>query len=789
MAFTQYYASTYLSAAKIFFRERPRKPPNSPISGFLVLLMCMGIYSLLTLILLNNLRRQRNARPRKRRRKRSPEAITRKKLKRSMCRKSGPAGNGIASARACEGGTKDSYKSATTCACEGDSIHRSIRGFTTSLADADIETLNSQTEFDTDSIFFVCDNSTTGHICNDISKFVDGSLHQTNRQLTTANGSGPCLQEGTVRIHLTDDDGKRHLFTLDNCIYMPDSPVNLLSTRRLAEKFLDAKGQPDEETRIESRYSTHVLHWCQGHFKKTFPTPISGLPELLFDEGYTAFHSFASKVNAPSPHLIPFEEDEIVPDQSLFMQNESVIFNNGQGTVENAIYVGPEDYNGVLKHKVKRSTGEAFLVDRENLSPADGSDWLDLSLSDAQKELLELHYRLNHVSFPTLIDMAEKGEIPKRLAKLKGNTPVCMSCIFGTALHRRPWRTKGKPGKIRKAEENAPGKCTSVDQLVSAQPGLIPQMSGFLTNKRIWGATVFVDHFSDYVYVALMRDLSLDETLQAKSAFERLANDGGVKIEAYRADNGRFADQGFRDAIHHCNQKITFCAVGSHHQNGIAERKIKELTLIARTLLLHATRQPRGEVHAEALFFGATDRPRDPSLFHTFGSPCFVLDSCLQSSVGGVPKWEPRSRLGIYVGHSPAHAGSVALVLNPATGHVSPQFHVVFDDNFTTVPYMKNDSVPPNWAELVDTSCDDISDEQFQLQYELASTWLSNDVASSSDPSASAREGVLGAPTCPDSSQGPRPDSSQEPRPDSSQGPRPDSSQGTNDLNPFGVIG
>ena len=34
---------------------------------------------------------------------------------------------------------------------------------------------------------------------------------------------------------------------------------------------------------------------------------------------------------------------------------------------------------------------------------------------------------------------------------------------------------------------------------------------------------------------------------------------------------------------------------------------------------------------------------------------------------------------GIYLGHSPYHIGSVALVLNPETGHVSPQFHVVFD--------------------------------------------------------------------------------------------------------------
>jgi hypothetical protein len=60
--------------------------------------------------------------------------------------------------------------------------------------------------------------------------------------------------------------------------------------------------------------------------------------------------------------------------------------------------------------------------------------------------------------------------------------------------------------------------------------------------------------------------------------------------------------------------------------------------------------------------------------------------------------------MGIYVGRSPSHASNVALVLNPKTGHVSPQFHVVFDGDFTTVPYLRSTTVPPHWAELVHSS-------------------------------------------------------------------------------------
>jgi hypothetical protein len=94
----------------------------------------------------------------------------------------------------------------------------------------------------------------------------------------------------------------------------------------------------------------------------------------------------------------------------------------------------------------------------------------------------------------------------------------------------------------------------------------------------------------------------------------------------------------------------------------------------------------------------------DVSNFYTFGCPCYVLDHRLQSSNSMVPKWEPRARMGLYVGHSPSHAANIALNFNPCTGHVSPQFQVVFDDDFTTAPYLRSSQVPPFWPELVRAS-------------------------------------------------------------------------------------
>ena len=87
-----------------------------------------------------------------------------------------------------------------------------------------------------------------------------------------------------------------------------------------------------------------------------------------------------------------------------------------------------------------------------------------------------------------------------------------------------------------------------------------------------------------------MRSLSLEETLLAKKAFEKLLARGDHFVKRYHAHNGCYADKGFLDAVNSCNQKIRFFGVEVHHQNGIVERRIRSITETSRTMLLHAQR-------------------------------------------------------------------------------------------------------------------------------------------------------------------------------------------------------
>jgi hypothetical protein len=165
--------------------------------------------------------------------------------------------------------------------------------------------------------------------------------------------------------------------------------------------------------------------------------------------------------------------------------------------------------------------------------------------------------------------------------------------------------------------------------------------------------------------------------------------------------------------------------VNTHFQNGIAEKRIRDLQEPARKQLLHAkARWPaavttnmwpyalRNTHHMRnslpdskdgkcpfERFSGVEVAPNLKSN-HTFGCPVYAINSRLASGKT-IPKWNPRSRVGMYIGPSPRHARNVSLVLRLDTGLVSPQFHVQHDDFFETVrPKAGNPAILSHWQKL-----------------------------------------------------------------------------------------
>ncbi len=113
--------------------------------------------------------------------------------------------------------------------------------------------------------------------------------------------------------------------------------------------------------------------------------------------------------------------------------------------------------------------------------------------------------------------MALNGEIPHKLARV--TPPRCAGCLFG-AMTKLPWRSKESKQTHQVYVATKPGECVSVDQMESLQVGFFAQLKGRLTKKRYTGATIFVDHFTRIRFIHLMLDLSAEETIKAKNAFE-----------------------------------------------------------------------------------------------------------------------------------------------------------------------------------------------------------------------------------------------------------------------------
>jgi hypothetical protein len=135
------------------------------------------------------------------------------------------------------------------------------------------------------------------------------------------------------------------------------------------------------------------------------------------------------------------------------------------------------------------------------------------------------------------------------------------------------------------------GGCILVDQLESLTPGFIAQIKGILTTKRYKAATMFVDHYSQLTFAFMQLSTGAEETVWAKKAFKAYAKLHGVMIRHYHANNRRFAQNVWLNAVgsHRRQQTILFCGVGAHHQNGVAEKKIRDLQENARTMMLHAS--------------------------------------------------------------------------------------------------------------------------------------------------------------------------------------------------------
>jgi len=312
------------------------------------------------------------------------------------------------------------------------------------------------------------------------------------------------------------------------------------------------------------------------------------------------------------------------------------------------------------------------------------------NLIQAQKELLQWHWKLGHCGFQQVQSLfrSSNQNSPIIVAKLTAasscSVPICASCRIAHLTRRTSTSSSvsNNPAQLMALRRNdlTVGQTVSMDQHISTTPGRLPHTKVKESPAlKYTGGTIFVDHCSKFMYIYNQVSLGAGETLVGKCSFESTLSSFGFTVLNYHGDNGIFASQAFKDDCRTKGQNISFSGAGAHHQNGMAECSIQTVIGWARTMLLHAAVHwpaaaniqlwPFALEHAVYLWnilpdtmtrlsplelISGSHNPDYSHLrhLHVWGCPTIVLDPRLQDGKK-LPKWSPRSRMGCFLGYSP----------------------------------------------------------------------------------------------------------------------------------------
>ena len=270
-----------------------------------------------------------------------------------------------------------------------------------------------------------------------------------------------------------------------------------------------------------------------------------------------------------------------------------------------------------------------------------------------------------------------------------------------------------------------PGDWISCDKYMSTILGRLPHTLGKKDKLRqLVGGTMFIDHATNFILHCHQPNLTSTASIWSKHALEFHLRTYGIKPYHYASDNHPFISKEWIADCTNQQQQWSLSSVGSHHQNYM-EQHLQTIFDWAQTSLLcpslapGSTREPPVLCHwlcHSSLEYHTFQRPAylpsGASLLNSLQQPsssstrsCLRMFSLypwsLTPGLKKIPKWGTRSKHGIYLGVSPFHSSTVHLVLNPATGSITPQYHLVFDDTFSTV-FSDGQFDDATWTNLLD---------------------------------------------------------------------------------------
>jgi hypothetical protein len=520
-----------------------------------------------------------------------------------------------------------------------------------------------------DELPIVIDTGASNSITPIASDFVDGILNKADLQsLKQVNGTTPVCGQGEVNWDIEDVEGTRRRINTD-AYYVPDAGIRLFSPQVYINANKNSSMQIDSDGILFTLQCGTILRF-------------------------------------------PFNQSNNLP----FMLTETSLRSRKSTHITSSI--STLSSKSIFTSLIDRSV---FNRDNFNLNPS-------------QQELLKWHCRWCHCDLNRVRMIlskphqpkgsASRGELVRQIVTPSENGASSCDSFFCTACQYAKQKRK-TPDSLSKTSVTAlegvlsegslnPGDKVSCDQYMSPSKGRLQHTRGQESSlKQYVGGTIFIDHATNFLFNNHQVNLTAASTVESKHECESKFDEFGVQIQQYSADNHPFRSKIWvADCAVQQQLPTQHSGVGAHHQV-LAERQIQTTFNWSRANLLHfVLHWPQMAKNRDNLWPFAVDYAvylhnnlpiRDmrvsplekftSTIFsnynhliraHTFGCPVYVLDPRLQDSKK-IPKWSMRSRRGVYLGVSKHHSSTVHLILNPETGAISPQYHCIFDDTFSTV--------------------------------------------------------------------------------------------------------
>ena len=240
------------------------------------------------------------------------------------------------------------------------------------------------TSFDTDSVPLILDTGATAVFTFCMQDFITFKVLNSK---VSGLGTLKILDIGTIQYKIMTDNNRLEMLTIENAYYLPALKTRLVSPQQWCVQFPGATYSGDSKS--------FSLHWKSFH--KSVPyNSRNNLPILYtapgLDNGislYSAMTSDQLSTFSLNKHCVPIHVQ--APSQNTLAANNVTI---------NCSSTHCGDCNFKLHAFNSIETGMTKIS----------------SMTNDQKDFLDIHVKSGHLSFSTLMKHAKKGLIPSKFA-------------------------------------------------------------------------------------------------------------------------------------------------------------------------------------------------------------------------------------------------------------------------------------------------------------------------------------------------------------------------------------